>query len=195
MKTRTNPHLLLTLLAAVIAVSTMILVQMPSAHAQTCFDQVCFATKVTIPQHSDQTEIPLSGAYKYRYFGFKVLSAALYGGYPPDRPTRLVLHYYRSFSPDDFIKSSYKFMSTNPAVPFKDVEKYYQQMNKLYQPVNPGDRYTLTFIPSKGLELALNDRTLGTIENDLFAKSYLDIWLAEYGMSRSLSRGLRGLEE
>ncbi len=53
------------------------------------------------------------------------------------------------------------------------------QLNRLYRNVNPGDRYTLTYIPEKGTTLAYNTIPLGTIEGVEFSKALFSIWIGE----------------
>ena len=44
---------------------------------------------------------------------------------------------------------------------FERLREPIAQMNALYEDVQPGDRYALTYVPGVGTVLALNDRTLG----------------------------------
>lgn len=52
-------------------------------------------------------------------------------------------------------------------------------INNMYQDVKKGERYSLTYIPGKGTELALNTEVLGRIEGYDFAAVYYRIWLGD----------------
>lgn len=51
------------------------------------------------------------------------------------------------------------------------------RINSWYRDVKPGDRYSLTYVPGRGTELALNGQPLGTVEGADFAAAYYSIWL------------------
>ena len=52
-------------------------------------------------------------------------------------------------------------------------------INNMYRDVKKGDRYTLTYIPGKGTELALNGQVLGRVQGYDFAAVYYRIWLGD----------------
>ena len=65
--------------------------------------------------------------------------------------------------------------------------------NSLYVDVQPGDRYSLTYIPGKGTVLALNDKPIGTIEGADFAAAIFSIWLGAKPMDTKFKRSLLGM--
>ena len=64
--------------------------------------------------------------------------------------------------------------------------------NSLYENVQPGDRYSLTYIPGKGTELALNGESKGLIEGPDFAAAVFSIWLGPKPISDSFKRQILG---
>jgi hypothetical protein len=54
-----------------------------------------------------------------------------------------------------------------------------ERIGSLYQNVEPGDRYALTYLPGRGTELAKNGVPLGVIPGADFASAYFAIWLGD----------------
>jgi len=44
-----------------------------------------------------------------------------------------------------------------------------ENLNKLYQDVKAGQRYTLTYLPGKGVEIAMDGKVLGLVPGAEFA--------------------------
>ena len=68
------------------------------------------------------------------------------------------------------------------------------ELNALYRDVNAGDRYSLTYLPSWGTELALNGRPLGRVEGADFGAAVFAIWLGPSPVDRGLRRALLATE-
>jgi len=163
----------------------------PPAEEPYCINSVCFVRQATI----DGQQFPLLGAGRLRYYGFQVYTAALYGpvlaqngsAILRDVPKRFVIHYLRAFKIEDFINSSDTLLKENPQVNFAEIRPGLDLMNKLYHDVKPGDRYTLEYVPQRGLSLTLNDTLLGTVPGAAFGNAYLSMWLSdEHSLSDSL---------
>lgn len=110
-----------------------------------------------------------------------------------DTPKRLELEYFHPIKGEDFGSASNKIMSRNvdPDV-FKGLKPRLDKLNALYQDVKPGDRYSLTYVPGKGTELALNQKPLGLIEGADFASALYAMWLGEASMNNSFKQQLLG---
>ncbi|MGD2184488.1 MAG: chalcone isomerase family protein [Desulfobacterales bacterium] len=65
--------------------------------------------------------------------------------------------------------------------------------NSLYQDVQPGDRYSLTYIPGRGTELALNGESKGVVEGADFAAALFSIWLGPRPISGTFKKELLDL--
>ena len=148
------------------------------------------------------TSLELRGSGLLRVMVFaKVYVAALY--LPPDQPSkfaladvpkRLEVEYLRSIAGEDFGTATNKKISEN--VDPRTYERLQSRLtyhNSLYQDVQPGDRYALTYIPGKGTELTLNGIPKGTVEGADFAAALFSIWLGPKPISESLKKELLDL--
>jgi hypothetical protein len=62
----------------------------------------------------------------------------------------------------------------------------------LYVDVQPGDRYSLTYIPGRGTELALNGEPRGVIEGAEFAAALFSIWIGREPIDKSFKNQILG---
>jgi hypothetical protein len=166
-------------------------VEVKNEQHRVCLGETCF------PRCSDISKLPISGAAHFRYWGFRVYSAALY--YSPENGASAVdplaagnlelkLSYYRSFEIEDFIKSGESLMQENPQVNFERIRTQSEQMNSLYRAVKPGDSYSIYFRSGRGIELRLNGDLLGTVPGDEFGRAYLGVWLSSTSISEKFTR-------
>ena len=142
----------------------------------------------------------LTGAGLLRYWGFKAYTGALYleegasiGDVLSDTAKRLELEYFRSIKGKDFGPATDKSIAQN--VDSKTLDRLRLRIdyhNSLYEDVQPGDRYSLTFIPGRGTELALNGEPKGLIEGADFAAAVFSIWLGPKPISVSFKNQLMG---
>ena len=144
---------------------------------------------------SQTTILPLKGVGLARYLRtIKVYAAALYvdKNVKPeellsDVPKRLELQYFRALNGPDFGKAAEEVMAgTVPKAQLASLRPRIDRMHALYEDVKPGDRYSLTYIPGIGTELALNGQPKGTVEGADFAAAYFAIWLGSKPISESL---------
>ena len=145
------------------------------------------------------TVLKLRGAGMLRVMAFaKVYVSALY--LPEDCaskmvlsdvPKRLEVEYMRSIEGSDFGLVTNKKISENvDPQTYMRLRPRIEYHNSLYQDVQPGDRYSLTYIPGKGTELALNGEPQGVIEGADFAAAVFSIWLGHKPISESLKKDL-----
>jgi hypothetical protein len=148
------------------------------------------------------TSLRLRGTGLLRVMVFaKIYVAALYlpEDYPSkqalsDVPKRLEVEYLRSIAGKDFGLATNKKISENvDPQTFKRLQPRLDYHNSLYQDVQAGDRYALTYIPGKGTELTLNGEPKGTIEGADFAAALFSIWLGPQPISESLKKDLLDL--
>ncbi|MGD8882768.1 MAG: chalcone isomerase family protein [Desulfobacterales bacterium] len=111
-----------------------------------------------------------------------------------DVPKRLEVEYFRSIAGDDFGSATNKKISENvDPQTYERLRPRIEYHNSLYQDVQPGDRYALTYIPGKGTELALNGEPKGIIEGADFAAALFSIWLGSKPISESMKKELLDL--
>ena len=138
------------------------------------------------------------GLLRYKIF-LKAYVAALYLEHSLDEvretPTgrRLELEYFWSIPADGFAQATRDGIARNV-----DPEEYVklseriERLGELYRDVSPGDRYSLTFLPGQGTELALNGRALGVVEGEDFAEAVFAIWLGRAPLDEGLKEDLLG---
>jgi hypothetical protein len=149
----------------------------------------------------NNTTLKLAGTGLLRYWGFKAYVGALYleEGCPidealSDRAKRIELQYKRSIKGKDFGPATDKSIAENidPAT-LRHLRPRIDYHNSLYEDVQPGDRYSLTYIPGRGTELALNGDPKGVIEGADFAAAVFSIWLGSKPLNESFKKQILGL--
>jgi hypothetical protein len=149
---------------------------------------------------AENTKLRLTGVGLLRYWGFKAYVGAFYlkegaslNDFMSDTAKRIELEYFRSIKGKDFGPATNKSIAKN--VDSKTFDRLRPQIefhNSLYQDVQPGDRYSLTYVPGRGTELALNGEPKGIIEGAEFAAAVFSIWLGPKPMNESFKKQLLG---
>jgi hypothetical protein len=110
-----------------------------------------------------------------------------------DAPRRLEIEYFWAIPAEGFAKATVEGISKNTdRETFESLRDRIDRLNSMYEDVEPGDRYALTYVPGLGTELALNGRRLGVIEGAGFSSALFAIWLGERALDDSLRRQLLG---
>ena len=180
------------------ALGVAILTTQPCAAAE--LEGVHFADQV----RAGDTDLRLScvGLLRYKLF-IKAYVAALYigdGAAPADAleadvPKRLDLSYFWSIRGADFGKAGDHILAQNvDAQTLATLRPRLDQINAWYRDVKPGDRYSLTYLPGVGTELALNGSRLGVIDGADFASAYFRIWLGDTPIDTRLRDQLLGCD-
>ena len=111
-----------------------------------------------------------------------------------DVPKRLEVEYFRSIAGDDFGAATNKKISENvDRQTYERLQPRIEYHNSLYQDVDAGDRYALTYIPGRGTELTLNGEPKGIVEGADFAAALFSIWLGSKPISESMKKELLNL--
>ncbi|MGD9309031.1 MAG: chalcone isomerase family protein, partial [Desulfosarcina sp.] len=148
-------------------------------------ENVVFQKEVRVGDQS----LELKGAGVLYYLRFiKAYVGALYvppgtapDGVLADTPKRLEVEYFHALNGEDFGPATYKGLSKNLGQEAIDrMRDRIEYHNSLYVDVKPGDRYSLTYLPGIGTELALNGEPKGIIEGADFAAAIFSLWLGEY---------------
>ncbi len=159
---------------------------------------------VTFPERQvvDGRELDLRGTALLRYMVFiKAYVGAFYlePEVPSEKaldgfvPRRLVLHYFHAIDAKDFAEATTRMIEKNvSSEAFRDLEGKIAQLNRFYQDVEPGDRYTATYIPGKGTQLALNDQVLGSVPGPDFSAAFFSIWIGKNPIDTSFRDRLLG---
>lgn len=167
---------------------------LPSTGAAGEIEGVHFADETRI----GGAPVPLQGVGLLRYRIFiKAYVAAFYaagpGGVeePLERaPRRLEIEYFWPLGAEQFGVATREGMAANlSGEEMAALEPRIQRMNALYEDIEPGDRYALTFLDSR-TQLSKNGRTLGSIEGDDFGRAMFAIWLGDAPLSPGLKTQL-----
>jgi hypothetical protein len=143
--------------------------------------------------------LPLRNAALLRYLVvIRAYVAALYlpEGLPSsnalsDVPKRLELSYLVSIKGSDFGNGAAPALERNLGPErLAGLRSRIDRINAAYRDVRPGDRYSLTYHPGRGTELALNGSPLVTIEGADFAEAYFGIWLGQEPIDEKLKSDL-----
>ncbi len=168
---------------------------LPSPTHALTVDKVPFADSTTI----GGKPVPLRNAALLRYLKvIKVYVAALYlpegvkaEDVLADVPKRLEISYLVSIKGPDFDKGAAPVLERNqiPAE-IARLRGRIDRINAAYKDVKSGDRYSLTYLPGRGTELALNGTPLIIIEGADFAAAYFGIWLGREPIDETLKSDL-----
>jgi hypothetical protein len=179
-------------------VAIILLTAGPSAHAVT-IEGVTFAETYQV----ENTELHLRGSSLLRYLIFiKAYVGAFYMLPQEDArqalgrtPRRLELEYFHAISASDFADATRQKIADNvTAETLATITDRLEQFNALYQDVQPGDRYALTYRPGSGTELSLNGTPLGRIEGEDFAAAVFAIWLGTDPIDTDFRDALLGVQ-
>lgn len=152
---------------------------------------------------SNGTRFELVGVGLLRYLGiFKPYVGAFYleKGVTADqalmdRAKRLEVEYFRPFAGEDFGPATNSSIKKNVTPErFEQLKAKIDYHNSLYQDIQAGDRYSLTYIPGRGTELALNGVPKGIITGADFAAALFSIWIGERPISQAFKKALLGLK-
>jgi hypothetical protein len=106
---------------------------------------------------------------------------------------RLEFKYHRPFSARQVAEGGNALLEKNVSPDeWKALQPSLERLNRAYVSVQPGDRYTLTHVPGRGLTLRLNGKPLVTVEGDDFGPKYLRIWLGREPIHKGLRDRLLG---
>lgn len=138
-----------------------------------------------------------AGVLHYRIF-FKGYVAALYLGEGvtaeqalEDIPRRIEIEYLWSIPAEAFARATVEGITRNvDSATFERLREPIARLNALYEDVEPGDRYAITYVPEIGTELALNGEPKGLIEGAELSAALFAIWIGEQAISEPLREQL-----
>lgn len=133
------------------------------------------------------------GLLRYKVL-FRAYVAALYLGEDTspeevlsDIPKRLEIEYFWPIAGEDFGRAADTLLEQRLAPQaLAALRPRLDELHALYTDVEPGDRYSLTYAPGAGTELALNGRRLGSVPGGDFAAAYFSLWLGEEPLDTKL---------
>lgn len=150
-------------------------------------------------------ELQGTGLLRHRFF-IKVYVAALYlkagleGAATPssvlaDVPRRMEIEYFWRIGAEDFAKITREGIRASvDEATYTRLLPRIERMAGLYRDVEPGDRYSLTYLPGIGTELAWNGEPRGRIEGAGFSAALFSLWIGERALDESLRDQLLSTE-
>lgn len=170
-----------------------LLIAAPAAAAQ--------ISGVHFPEHVEarDTRLSLNGLGLLRYkVVFKGYVAALYLGdrVGPDSaledvPRRLEIEYFWPIPAAAFAEATTVGIARNvDGDELALLRGSIEQLNALYRDVAPGDRYSLTYLPGVGTELAKNGEPIGLVEGSRFSAALFSIWIGDRPLDDALREAL-----
>ncbi len=108
-------------------------------------------------------------------------------------PKHLELAYFRAFTAEDFVSTSDQLLREQlSGEDYQRLAERLQQFYQLFQDIQPGDRYSLSYAAQTGTELRLNGELLGATAGHDFAVAYFGLWLGSQPISESFRDRLLG---
>jgi hypothetical protein len=120
------------------------------------------------------------GNFHLTYFGLDIYYVQLFSDkniFSYDNKLALVINYERKFTKDKLIQRSIEEIKKNNNIDDDLANFYKNELAKIFNDVNKGDRKTAYFDPKNGLKLYHNAKEMGQIKDLIFAKRFMDIWL------------------
>jgi hypothetical protein len=144
-----------------------------------------------------QLQLRGTGLLRYRAV-FKAYVAALYleeHARPDDVleeiPRRLEIEYFWSIPAHRFVQATAEGIARNvDDATLQRLQPRITAFNTLYEDIEPGDRYSLSYLPGRGTELGKNGRPRGVVAGAEFASALFAIWFGADPLSDELRREL-----
>jgi hypothetical protein len=141
------------------------------------------------------------GTGTLKYLGFiSIYDGTLY--LPPsvaprkaldDVPKRLEVVYLRAFSKKDIGLAAIAGIKKNvSAETYARLKGRIARHNALYTDIEPGDRVALTYMPSVGTRVEINNVSEGIVEGADFARALFSIWLGDFPFDKRFKQALLG---
>jgi len=109
-----------------------------------------------------------------------------------DKPLKLKIEYHRDIPAERLVQSAEKALAEEFGAPMNQrFESQKQKLHQIYEDVEKGDVYEISYTPNEGMSLLLNSTEVFSADDDSFARYYLRIWLGNNRMAESIERQLK----
>jgi len=126
----------------------------------------------------------LAGSGSLYWFGFHVYDARLYisaQGFSAEHmtltPFALDLTYARAFTGAKIADKGREQMDVMGLASPNETAAWAKQLTQIYPDVKPGDHLIGVFIPGQGTTFYFNEKLIGQMPGDDFARAFFSIWL------------------
>jgi hypothetical protein len=107
-----------------------------------------------------------------------------------DQPFALELLYQMDFTGEEIAERSIEEMDDQEALSEEKKQHYFETLNRLFPDITEGERLAAVFVPGKMLNFYFNGKPVGKIEDMVFAKRFMDIWLSPKASFPSVQKAL-----
>jgi len=147
---------------------------------------------------SDFNSLKVIGKTPLSFLGFNLYDIELRGKsseFSYDQKLAIRIIYNKNFSKEELIKASIDEICRINSLKKEDVEVIYRKnFEKLFVDVKKGDIKVAIFNPKSGLEFYYNDQLTGKINDVVFARRFIDIWLSDKARFKKVRDILIGIK-
>jgi len=158
-----------------------------------------FAQQISPEIKENFSNPSIIGNYNLKVWGFKVYNIQLVTetkNFSYQNKLALVINYQRNFTKKDLIKRSLEEISRINNIEDGSLLKSYEnKLEEIFFDVKEGDRKTAFFDPKNGVKLYFNGKFVGEINDLIFAKRFVDIWLSEKSSFPKMTKAILGKNE
>ena len=132
------------------------------------------------------------------FLGFKLYDIELRGKnseFSYDQKLSIRIIYNKNFSKEELTETSIDEICRINSLKREDIEMIYRKnFAKLFVDVKKGDTKIAIFNPKFGLEFYYNDQLTGKINDVVFARRFIDIWLSDKARFKKVRNILIGIK-
>ncbi len=146
----------------------------------------------------DFDNLEVIGKTPLSFLGFKLYDIELRGESSEffyDQKLAIRIIYNKNFSKEELINTSIDEICRINSLKKEDIEMIYRKnFAKLFVDVKKGDTKIAIFNPKFGLEFYYNDQLTGKINDVVFARRFIDIWLSDKARFKKVRDILIGIK-
>ena len=132
---------------------------------------------------ADFDDLELIGKTSINFLGFKLYDIELKGEkaeFSYNQKLVIKINYNKNFSKKELIDTSIDEICRINSLKKKEIKGLYKsRFEQLFVDVKKGDEKIAIYDPNFGLELYYNGQLTGKINDVVFAKRFIDIWLSD----------------
>jgi hypothetical protein len=136
------------------------------------------------------------GKAELKFLGFKIYDIELRGQkekFSYDQKLAIKINYTKNFSKKELVETSIDEISRINNIERDSIEESYtKNFERIFVDVKKGDEKIAVYDPDFGLTLFYNGKMTGFVNDKVFAKRFIDIWLsdkARFNQARNLLIG------
>ncbi len=144
--------------------------------------------------------LSLRGAGLKKFLGIQVVAVALYmpngtlaKDVLSDCPKRLEVIYLQNIPKEELQRATVKGIRINVTkAEYLTLEPKINAIKEAYTDVRKGDKISITYIPSVGLQISVNSDDKGTVVGEDIARAFFAIWVGEHPVDPVIKGALLG---